>query len=249
MWNNSDPLQQAVSEGGKSETKRSNLAFRLYAMLGPARSLDKLLASFSTDKSPIVYQVAPTKSLDTLKQWSMHFFWVARANRFDEMQRAAQVAAYEDAWRKKIMGEAEVLGRLSDMGRATHQPFIKIENGSVFFDFSKEEAKENIHLIKKIKTKRSRRMEGKGEDAQQWEDEWVEVELHDAQAALLNMGRYHKVFVDQQNVNSTVRKELDPEEKGLLEERNRSLSKLAETLGEILSGESGTEDGPMVSGE
>lgn len=180
----------------------------------------------------------------------MHYAWVARADRFDEIQQAAQTAAYEASWRAKIMGEAEVLGRLSDMGRASVLPFIRIsDSGAVYFDFSDPDATNYFHLIKKVKTKRSRRMEGRGENSEQWEDEWVEVELHDAQAALVNIGRHHKLFTDQQSISGTIRKELDPAEKNLLEEQNRSLSKLAEALGEILSGTGGEEDGAVVPGE
>jgi phage terminase small subunit len=98
---------------------------------------------------------------------------------------------------KKVMKREEVLSRLSDMARASHHPFIEIneEDGSVYYDFSSPEAKSHLHLIKKIKTKRSRRAYGKGEDAETWEHEWVEVELHDAKDALKLIGQHEKLFV------------------------------------------------------
>jgi len=100
--------------------------------------------------------------------------------------------------KEKAMPAEEVLARLGDMARATHKPFIRIDDdGFIYFDFSDPEALQNLHLIKKIKTKRERRIEGKGEDAETWEGEWVEVELHDAQAALRDIGRYHKLFTDK----------------------------------------------------
>lgn len=96
------------------------------------------------------------------------------------------------------MSSAEVLARLSDQARGSHRPFVRIsDDGFVYFDFSNPEAIDNLHLVKKIETKRSRRVEGKGEDAENWEDEWVKVELHDPQGALAMLGKYHKLFVDR----------------------------------------------------
>lgn len=93
------------------------------------------------------------------------------------------------------MPKSEVLARLSGMARASTFKFIRItDEGFCYFDFSDPEAEEYFYLIKKIKTKRTRRLEGKGKDAEPWEDEWVEVELHDSQAALEKIGSYHKLF-------------------------------------------------------
>ena len=99
--------------------------------------------------------------------------------------------------RDKAMSADEVLYRLGDMARATQRPFIKIsDDGFVYFDFSQPEAAENIHLIKKMETKRERRLEN-GRPESEWEGEWVKVELHDAQAALALLGKYHKLLTDK----------------------------------------------------
>lgn len=104
---------------------------------------------------------------------------------------------------EKAMGSDEVLARLSAMARASLLPFIKItDEGFVYFDFSHPDAKEYLFLIKKIKTKRTRRLEGKGESSEVWEDEWVEVELHDSQSALEKIGKYHKMFIDRIDVTT-----------------------------------------------
>lgn len=93
------------------------------------------------------------------------------------------------------MGADEVLDRLGRWARGSHQPFIKIsDNGFIYFDFSNPEALKHIDLIKKIKTKRTRRLEGRGENAEEWEDEWVEVELYDAKDAAALIGKHHKLF-------------------------------------------------------
>lgn len=104
--------------------------------------------------------------------------------------------AVSQEFSKKVMKREEVLARLSDMGRATHHPFIEIDDqeGTIYFDFSSPEAKSHLHLIKKIKTQRKRRVVGKGEDGETWEHEYTEVELHDAKDALKLIGEHEKLF-------------------------------------------------------
>ncbi len=103
------------------------------------------------------------------------------------------------------MSAAEVLKRLGDIARASHYPFIRIDqDGFIYFDFSDPEALNHLHLIKKIKTKRERRIDGTGEDAQEWEGEWVGVELHDAAAALRDIGRYHAMFTDNTKISGEI---------------------------------------------
>lgn len=104
----------------------------------------------------------------------------------------AEIAARFEA---RSMPKEEVIARLSDMARGTHYPFIEVDSdGFVYFDFSSEEAKNYLHLIKKIKSKRNRQITGKGEEAITWEGEWVEVELHDAKDALIQIGKYERLF-------------------------------------------------------
>jgi len=99
--------------------------------------------------------------------------------------------------KESAMGADEVLKRLADQARASLLPFVEItEDGFVYFDFSHPDAKDYMHLIKKIKTKRARQITGNGEDEEMWENEWVEVELYDAQAALVQLGRHHALFTD-----------------------------------------------------
>lgn len=109
----------------------------------------------------------------------------------------------EDRLSESAMSANEVLKRLSDMGRASLSPFIEItSDGFVYFDFSHPDSKNYIHLIKKIKSKRVRKLVGNGEDAELWENEWVEVELYDAKDALVQLGRHHKLFTDNVDMTS-----------------------------------------------
>jgi len=93
---------------------------------------------------------------------------------------------------ERAMSAEEALARLGDMARAELMPFIRIDNdGFTYFNFADPQAKSYMWLIKKMKTKRERRVDGKGDDAEAWEGEWVEVELHDAQAALRDILKMH----------------------------------------------------------
>jgi phage terminase small subunit len=79
---------------------------------------------------------------------------------------------------EKTMGADEALVRLAEQARAEYSAYFK-PNGTV--DLKKLLADGKGHLIKKIKP-------GKFGD---------EIEFHDAQTALLNIGRHHKLFVDR----------------------------------------------------
>jgi hypothetical protein len=100
-WNKDDPLERAAAEDGRRETKRANQAFRDYARLGSARSLEKLFEIYIGLISDS-YQIPATKSLATLRYYCHTFSWVERANRFDVIQEEKDKAAYE-ARRKQLM--------------------------------------------------------------------------------------------------------------------------------------------------
>lgn len=121
--------------------------------------------------------------------------WLARASIQQQISERLE---------KMAMPKSEVLARLTGMARASQLPFIRItDDGFVYFDFKNPDAVEYMYLIKKIKTKRTRRLEGKGEAAEPWEDEWVEVELHDAQQALEKLGRYYRLEKGEDDRSST----------------------------------------------
>lgn len=93
---------------------------------------------------------------------------------------------------ERAMSAEEAIYRLGEIGRADLFPFIRIDDdGFVYFNFADPDAKRYLFLIKKIKTKRERRVDGKGDDAEEWEGEWVEVELHDAHAAIRDILKMH----------------------------------------------------------
>lgn len=124
------------------------------------------------------------------------------------LMRNAEVRAYiEEKIAERHMGANEVLTILANQARADIGRFIEVDDGHVYFDFGNPEAKAHLHLIKKIKTKRKREIilkRGTKEIAEEWEHEWVEVELHDAQAALVAIGRHFKLFTDKFETANTL---------------------------------------------
>jgi len=75
-WPPADPTYRT-----SEETPRANRALRDYCFLGCNRSLEKLREEYISTPD------APTRSLDTLKKWSLNFDWNARARKFDENER------------------------------------------------------------------------------------------------------------------------------------------------------------------
>lgn len=91
----------------------------------------------------------------------------------------------------------EVLIRLADHARGDLSPFMRTIDGAVSFDLSTETAAGKMHLIKKVKQVQKR---GTNKNGGEWEEEYTEVEIHDPQAALVHIGRHHKLFVDRQEI-------------------------------------------------
>jgi phage terminase small subunit len=119
-----------------------------------------------------------------------------------ELLRKTEVRAHiESRLKAKQMSADEVLSRLSDQAKASLEPFMVIgKDGLASFDFSSDEARSQLHIIKRIKSRRTRRLDGKGKNAEQWEDEQVDVEIVDAQSALTTLGKHHKLFSDKLEV-------------------------------------------------
>lgn len=105
-------------------------------------------------------------------------------------------AAIEARIAEKAMSADEVLLRLASQARGDIGDFMDIE--SMSFDLSLAKAKELglTHLIKKVKQRTVTTV--KGEEEQ--ETNIIELELYDAQAALVQIGRHHKLFTDNTEV-------------------------------------------------
>ncbi|WP_080057194.1 terminase small subunit [Spirosoma aerolatum] len=87
------------------------------------------------------------------------------------------INAYLSAY---FMTVGESTQRISDFARGTMSHFLKInESGRVTINLAHEEAKDYMHLIKKIKQKVTTRYDDSGST----EEVWTEIELYDSMAA------------------------------------------------------------------
>jgi phage terminase small subunit len=86
----------------------------------------------------------------------------------------------------------EVLARLAEQARADYKDFLQVAgNGDVALDLAKAEGK--THLIKKISQRRSVR----STKDSVIDETILSLELHDAQAALVQLGKYYKLFTEK----------------------------------------------------
>ena len=93
----------------------------------------------------------------------------------------------DERMKQVAMSAGEVLARLSDMARASLDDVINPDDE---FDLTLARASGKMHLVKKIKRTQHTNDDG-------FTTRTTEIELHDAQAALVQLGKYHKLFTDK----------------------------------------------------
>jgi phage terminase small subunit len=87
----------------------------------------------------------------------------------------------DERLRAKAMDADEVLARLADQARGDMADFLNTEVPGGMLDLEKAQELGLTHLIKSIN----------------WTKQGVKVELYDAQAALVHIGRHLKLFTDK----------------------------------------------------
>lgn len=95
-------------------------------------------------------------------------------------------AAIDELLSEHVMARNEVLARLSDHARASLEDFMD-DAGALDLDAAKKRGK--LHLAKKVRRTRKT-----------WQGittETLEIELHDPQTALVQLGRHYRLFVDR----------------------------------------------------
>ena len=86
---------------------------------------------------------------------------------------------------KRAMSAHEVLSRMTDMARGSVEDYLKVDDfGHASIDLEQMRDAGKLHLIKKYRVTKQA----------------VEVELYDAQAALVQMGKQHGLFTDRSKV-------------------------------------------------
>lgn len=93
-----------------------------------------------------------------------------------------------------IITSDEVLERLTSHARGTMADFIDVDEGGNFrINLKEAKNRARLHLIKKVKT--TRRV------TEESTETTVELELYDAQAALVQLGKYYRLFSDRVTVD------------------------------------------------
>lgn len=100
---------------------------------------------------------------------------------------------------ERAMPAQEVLKRLSEHARGDLGEFLDIESMSFMVALAEAKEKGITHLIKKVK---ERTVMTSNKDGEETETHTFELELYDAQAALVHLGRYHKLFTDNTDITS-----------------------------------------------
>lgn len=110
-------------------------------------------------------------------------------------------AAIEQRLQEKAMGADEVLARLAEHARGDLGDFLDISSMSFQVDLSGAVEKGITHLIKKVKQRTTTTLSKEGVET---ETSDVEVELYDAQAALVHIGRHLKLFTEQAEISGEI---------------------------------------------
>lgn len=149
-------------------------------------------------------QLDPQYQLFVEKYFELNFNQTKAAVAAGFSARSARNQAYRlmknDDIRKAIdqrmseiaMSKNEVLARLSDQARGDMRDFANVKTARSLANHP------NGNIVKKFKRTISTHSR---EDGTTETEEKIELELYDAQAAQVQMGRYHKIFTD--NVDHT----------------------------------------------
>ena len=112
--------------------------------------------------------------------------------------RKAKIAALIlERLNEHAMSANEVLARLSKQARGSLADVLNEEGN---FDLAALRQSGFHDLLKKLKIKKTVRHDGRGRAADKIEEVTHELEIHDPQAALVHLGRFHKLFVDRHEV-------------------------------------------------
>lgn len=132
-----------------------------------------------------------------------------------------QVAIRERLNELKMQADEVLLG-LADHARGSLADFVEInEAGHLGWNFTKAAAENKLKLMKKFKITRR--------EGQNFTEVTEELELYDAQAALVHLGKHHRLFADKIEIDWKRELEqvgLDPEavEQGLVEHLKQTLT-------------------------
>ena len=151
---------------------------------------------------------------------------------------------------ESAMSAEEALARLTDIARGDITGLMDVTTSGFSIELMEDDEsgakviKPQSKLIKKIKQKVTTIIAKKESDDDK-EIVETEIELYSALDALGLMGKYHKLFTDRTEITGKDGEPIKTDDEG----HNRAISKLADALGEIVSGAGAKQDGEVDTTE
>ena len=165
----------------EEEPSRWYQRFNAYRLAGPGRSIEAVYRAECEARRNKVKRPSHVW-YDNAERWS----WKARAQAWDQ-HLADEV---ELKWREQVMGEAELLARLSQMARVNIGDFVYLDHDGHIGNINQDAIDERGHLVKKISSS-----EGKTSS--------ISVEMYDAQQAMQLLGKHLKLFTNSEENEPT----------------------------------------------
>lgn len=109
---------------------------------------------------------------------------------YENLRKPQIRAAIDQRLKEYHLSADEVLSGLSDIARSSIADFV---NPSGYIDLIEADKRGKLHMARKIKRTVRRDKDG-------GETETIEIELYDKKDALIQLGRYHQLFVDRMKV-------------------------------------------------
>jgi len=101
---------------------------------------------------------------------------------YENLRKPQIKALINKELKQKAMGPDEVLARLADHARGSAADFLDVDKyGFTSLNLGRMKSEGKLHLVKKYKTTR----------------QGIEIELYDAQAALVHLGKGHGLWIDK----------------------------------------------------
>jgi len=125
----------------------------------------------------------------------------AASNGYRLLKENPEIAEYvQQRLTETAMSANEVLMRLAEQARGDIGEYIVKDGGSFTIDIESAKESKRTHLIKKLTQRRFVRTTDDYRD----EETTITVEMYDAQAALVQLGKHHKLFTDKVEMSGDI---------------------------------------------
>lgn len=154
--------------------------FEIFRLMGPGRTVEGLWKKVNPDSNTDASSTYSARC----RQWQ----WWMRAEAWDAYLVEQAEATIRAKWEAEIMQNFEVLGRLSQMGRANIYDYLILSANGELIGLQHDALEKHGYLVKKIST-----LDGR-----------ISIELYDAQAALVQLGKALGIFREEIKLSGDV---------------------------------------------